>query len=409
MGRKKTSEKVEDAILDEGDDIKTLDDIIAQFEKSGKKTKTFDQDEFFDATSYLDLTDDYYQKVIDHFKDIGYEITSLDDGDEDLDDLEFDEADMEKGVVDIDDDDYNEVSEEEEADANIDIDRFTMETSDTKINDSVKQYFKDMGKVPLLKGSEEQELAKRILEGDKAAKDKLITANLRLVVSIAKHYLGRGMQFLDLIEEGNLGLMKAVDKFDYTKNYKFSTYATWWIRQSITRAIADQARTIRIPVHMVETINKITRVQRYLVQKLGRDPTPEEISEEMGGSLTPDKIREIQLIALEPISAETPIGEDEDTRLIEFLRDTTELSPTDYASEIGVTEVLYEVMSDLTDREERVLRLRYGLDDNRPRTLEEVGKEFGVTRERLRQIEAKAIRKLRHPSRKNKLDDNHYN
>ena len=254
----------------------------------------------------------------------------------------------------------------------------------------------------------EQELAKRILQGDLEAKNQLITANLRLVVSIAKHYIGRGMLFLDLIEEGNLGLIKAVEKFDYTKNFKFSTYATWWIRQAITRAIADQARTIRIPVHMVETINKITRVQRQLVQKLGREPTAEEISEELNGSMTPDRIREIQRIALEPVSLESPIGEEDDSHLGDFVEDKESVSPTEYTTQSMIRSALYDVMSDLTDREEKVLRLRYGIGDGKPRTLEEVGKEFGVTRERIRQIEAKAIRKLRHPTRQKKLDDYRY-
>ena len=259
----------------------------------------------------------------------------------------------------------------------------------------------------LLKPKEETELAKRIAAGDKKAKDQLINANLRLVVSIAKHYIGRGMQFLDLISEGNLGLIKAVEKFDYKKGFKFSTYATWWIRQAITRAIADQARTIRIPVHMVETINKITRVQRQLVQELGREPTAEEISKKMDGTISPDRIREITTLALEPVSLESPIGEEDDSHLGDFVEDKESVSPTEYTRKSMNRDALFSVMNDLTDREERVLRLRYGLDDNRPRTLEEVGKEFGVTRERIRQIEAKAIRKLRHPTRTKKLDDLH--
>ena len=276
---------------------------------------------------------------------------------------------------------------------------------DVRVNDSVKMYLKEIGKYELLKPEEEPILAQRILENDEEAKTRLINANLRLVVNIAKHYVGRGMQFLDLIQEGNLGLMKAVDKFDYTKGYKFSTYATWWIRQAITRAIADQARTIRIPVHMVETINKMTRIQRQLVQDLGREPTAEEISEAMDGAFPPKRIREIQRIAMDPVSLETPIGEEDDSHLGDFIEDKESESPSDFTTKQLLKEELYTILKDLNDREERVIRLRYGLDDNRPRTLEEVGKEFGVTRERIRQIEAKAIRKLRHPIRAKKLGD----
>lgn len=271
------------------------------------------------------------------------------------------------------------------------------------IEDPVRMYLKEIGKVPLLSAEEEIELAKRMENGDQAAKKRLAEANLRLVVSIAKRYVGRGMLFLDLIQEGNLGLIKAVEKFDYTKGYKFSTYATWWIRQAITRAIADQARTIRIPVHMVETINKLIRVSRQLLQELGREPTPEEIAEEM--NMPVERVREILKISQEPVSLETPIGEEEDSHLGDFIQDDNVPVPADAAAFILLKEQLVEVLSTLTEREQKVLRLRFGLDDGRARTLEEVGKEFSVTRERIRQIEAKALRKLRHPSRSRKLKD----
>lgn len=271
------------------------------------------------------------------------------------------------------------------------------------VNDPVRLYLKEIGKVPLLTGDEEMTLAKRMEAGDDNAKKELAEANLRLVVSIAKRYVGRGMSFLDLIQEGNLGLIKAVEKFDYTKGFKFSTYATWWIRQAITRAIADQARTIRIPVHMVETINKLIRVSRQLLQEYGREPTPAEIGKEMG--FTEEKVREIQKIAQDPVSLETPIGEEEDSHLGDFIPDEDAPAPAEAASYALLKEQLIEVLNTLTEREEKVLRLRFGLDDGRARTLEEVGKEFNVTRERIRQIEAKALRKLRHPSRSKKLKD----
>ena len=274
---------------------------------------------------------------------------------------------------------------------------------DVAVDDPVKMYLKDIGKVPLLSADEEAVLAKRMLDGDEEAKQKLSEANLRLVVSIAKRYVGRGMLFLDLIQEGNLGLMKAVEKFDYTKGFKFSTYATWWIRQAITRAIADQARTIRIPVHMVETINRQVRAQRQLLQELGREPTPEEIAEVMG--ISPEKVVEIQKIAQDPVSLETPIGEEEDSHLVDFIEDTKTVAPSDVAAQTMLREKLIAALHKLTPREEKVIRLRYGLDDGRQRTLEEVGKEFNVTRERIRQIEAKALRKLRNPSKSKKLRD----
>ena len=272
-----------------------------------------------------------------------------------------------------------------------------------KVNDPVRMYLKEIGVVPLLTNEEEKELALAVAAGDMQAKQRLAEANLRLVVSIAKRYVGRGMQFLDLIQEGNMGLMKAVDKFDYSKGFKFSTYATWWIRQAITRAIADQARTIRIPVHMVETINKLVREQRNLLQELGQDPTPEQIAERM--DMTPDKVREILKIAQEPVSLETPIGEEDDSHLGDFIEDEVIENPVEYTTRVVLREQLNEVLDTLTDREENVLRLRFGLDDGKMRTLEDVGKVFNVTRERIRQIEAKALRKLRHPSRSKQLKD----
>ena len=278
-----------------------------------------------------------------------------------------------------------------------------LSTDQIAIDDPVKIYLKEIGRVPLLSPEEEIELAQRMSQGDPYAKKRLSEANLRLVVSIAKRYVGRGMQFLDLIQEGNLGLMKAVEKFDYRKGFKFSTYATWWIRQSITRAIADQARTIRIPVHMVETINKQVRATRQLLQKLGREPSPEEIAEFIGS--TPERVREIQKIAQDPVSLETPIGEEEDSHLGDFIEDSNAAAPAEVAEANMLREQLISVLSTLTPREEKVLRLRYGIDDSHPRTLEEVGKEFNVTRERIRQIEAKALRKLRHPNRIKKLKD----
>ena len=281
------------------------------------------------------------------------------------------------------------------------IDKLLM--SDISIDDPVKVYLKDIGKVPLLSMDEEIELAERMGNGDEEAKKRLSEANLRLVVSIAKRYVGRGMLFLDLIQEGNLGLMKAVEKFDYTKGFRFSTYATWWIRQAITRAIADQARTIRIPVHMVETINKLIRSTRLLIQTLGRDPTPEEIAKEMG--VSEERVCEIQRIALDPVSLETPIGEEEDSHLGDFIEDDKATAPQDMAAARLLKEQLLSILDTLSPREEMVLRLRYGIDDGHPRTLEEVGKIFGVTRERIRQIEAKALRKLRHPMRSKKLRD----
>ena len=339
-----------------------------------------------------------YQEISDHFADLHLEEEQMD---EILDALE-------KSGIDVlritDDDDIPDeellLSDEDEVDMeNLD---FCIPDG-ISIEDPVRMYLKEIGKVPLLSAEEEIELAKRMENGDQEAKKRLAEANLRLVVSIAKRYVGRGMLFLDLIQEGNLGLIKAVEKFDYRKGYKFSTYATWWIRQAITRAIADQARTIRIPVHMVETINKLIRVSRQLLQELGREPTPEEISEEMG--MPVDRVREILKISQEPVSLETPIGEEEDSHLGDFIQDDNVPVPAEAASFTLLREQLVEVLGTLTEREQKVLRLRFGLDDGRARTLEEVGKEFNVTRERIRQIEAKALRKLRHPSRSRKLKD----
>ena len=298
-------------------------------------------------------------------------------------------------IPELEESDDFEITEDELADLSV--------PDSVSIDDPVRMYLKEIGKVPLLSGQEEAELAQKMSEGDMDAKHRLAEANLRLVVSIAKRYVGRGMLFLDLIQEGNLGLIKAVDKFDYTKGYKFSTYATWWIRQAITRAIADQARTIRIPVHMVETINKFIRVTRQLVQELGRDPLPEEVAKELNMPI--DKVGEIMKIAQEPVSLETPIGEEEDSCLEDFIQDNITPAPQDAATFRLLKEQLVDVLSTLTPREEKVLRLRFGLDNGRARTLEEVGKEFNVTRERIRQIEAKALRKLRHPSRSKKLKD----
>ena len=338
-----------------------------------------------------------YQEISEFFKDMELD---ADEFEKILDFLETNNIDVLRIMDDDDIDDDIILDDEDE----VEVEKIDLSVPDgVSIEDPVRMYLKEIGKVPLLSAEEEIELAKRMELGDQEAKKRLAEANLRLVVSIAKRYVGRGMLFLDLIQEGNLGLIKAVEKFDYRKGYKFSTYATWWIRQAITRAIADQARTIRIPVHMVETINKLIRVSRQLLQELGREPTPEEIAKEM--DMPVERVREILKISQEPVSLETPIGEEEDSHLGDFIQDDNVPVPADAAAFTLLKEQLVEVLSTLTDREQKVLRLRFGLDDGRARTLEEVGKEFNVTRERIRQIEAKALRKLRHPSRSRKLKD----
>ena len=355
-------------------------------ELAKKKKNVLEYQEINDFFKDFPLDPEHLDKVFDFLEANGIDVLRIQDND--MDDL-----------IIGDDDDLN-LSEEDEVDMeNIDL----SVPEGVSIEDPVRMYLKEIGKVPLLSAEEEITLAKRMENGDESAKKRLAEANLRLVVSIAKRYVGRGMLFLDLIQEGNLGLIKAVEKFDYRKGYKFSTYATWWIRQAITRAIADQARTIRIPVHMVETINKLIRVSRQLLQELGREPQPEEIAKEMNMSV--DRVREILKISQEPVSLETPIGEEEDSHLGDFIQDDNVPVPADAAAFTLLKEQLVEVLGTLTEREQKVLRLRFGLDDGRARTLEEVGKEFNVTRERIRQIEAKALRKLRHPSRSRKLKD----
>ena len=388
----------------------TLEGVRKELEKNAKKSGNFlSYEEIVEAVSPLDLSDKELENLVTYFKNKKIEVV-VENSDDEEDFENISDIDLEKFNEVVDDDDIfldeDLLKTEEEALKDIDTDNIVV-TGDVKLNDSVKMYLREIGKVPLLTKERELYLSNRILQGDQQAKNELVQSNLRLVVSIAKRYLGRGMLFLDLIQEGNLGLIKASEKFDPDKGFKFSTYATWWIRQAITRAIADQARTIRIPVHMVETINKMTRVQRQLVQKLGREPTCDEVAKEMGSGMTGDRVREIQKLSLEPLSMEKPIGEEEDSHVGDFVEDKDTLSPDDYASNELLKDELYSIMKDLTDREERVLRLRYGLDDGRPCTLEEVGREFGVTRERIRQIEAKALRKLRHPTRARRLGDYH--
>jgi len=374
------------------EETSTFEECLEKLVKDAEEKKNFI--EYNEIEKYfpgMDLNAEKLEQITDFLNDKGIDVLRTDLTDDSI------LMDFEDGLK-----SFDELDDEDLEDIEIDLDLSDLENN-INIEDHVRMYLKEIGKVPLLTSDEEIELAKRMEEGDESAKSRLAEANLRLVVSIAKRYVGRGMQLLDLIQEGNLGLMKAVKKFDYKKGYKFSTYATWWIRQAITRAIADQARTIRIPVHMVETINKLLRVSRQLLQELGREPTNEEIAERMDIPVT--RVREIMKISQDPISLETPIGEEEDSHLGDFIKDENITSPADAAAFVLLKEQLNEVLGTLTDREQEVLRLRFGLEDGRTRTLEEVGKEFNVTRERIRQIEAKALRKLRHPSRSRKLKD----
>ena len=371
------------------ENIAKFGEKLKQLVAHGKKNKSIlELQEINDFFSDMELDAEQMEKVYEYLEASHIDVLRVSgdgDGIEELDDVD------DSDIVLTDEDD-------------VDMEKIDLSVPDgISIEDPVRMYLKEIGKVPLLSADEEVELAKRMAEGDEDAKKRLAEANLRLVVSIAKRYVGRGMLFLDLIQEGNLGLIKAVEKFDYHKGFKFSTYATWWIRQAITRAIADQARTIRIPVHMVETINKLIRVSRQLLQELGREPTPEEIAAEL--DMPVERVREILKISQEPVSLETPIGEEEDSHLGDFIQDDNVPVPAEAAAQTLLKEQLDEVLDTLTEREQKVLRLRFGMDDGRARTLEEVGKEFDVTRERIRQIEAKALRKLRHPSRSRKLRD----
>ena len=380
---------------------KTLDELKLEFKQQYEANKKLLQADVLEAIEHLVMSDTEMDDLYDWFSKENIVISEDDD-------VDFSEADVDAGADDVDLVDDSLMDDDEDGEkSELDLKIFQMNYADipsVKINDPVKMYLKEIGRVPLLNPEDEPEIARRIKAGDEEAKNVLISSNLRLVVSIAKKYVGRGLLFLDLIQEGNMGLVKAVEKFDYTKGFKFSTYATWWIRQAITRAIADQARTIRIPVHMVETINKLTRIQRQLVQDLGREPSAEEIAEKMG-NISPEKVREIQKIALEPVSLETPIGEEDDSHLGDFIEDKEATSPDEYANNQLLKDEINNVLKGLTEREEKVLRLRFGLLDGRTRTLEEVGKEFNVTRERIRQIEAKALRKLKHPTRSKRLRD----
>ncbi len=367
--------------MDENPRAKIAERLKELLNIAKKKKNVLEYQEIRDFFTELDLEEEQFDQIIETLEQNHVDVLRITEGDDV----------SEEEII---------LTEEDE----VDVENIDLSVPDgVSIEDPVRMYLKEIGKVPLLNAEEEIDLAKKMEMGDAEAKKRLAEANLRLVVSIAKRYVGRGMLFLDLIQEGNMGLIKAVEKFDYRKGYKFSTYATWWIRQAITRAIADQARTIRIPVHMVETINKLIRVSRQLLQELGREPTPEEIAEEM--NMPEERVREILKISQEPVSLETPIGEEEDSHLGDFIQDDNVPVPSDAAAFTLLKEQLVEVLGTLTEREQKVLRLRFGLDDGRARTLEEVGKEFNVTRERIRQIEAKALRKLRHPSRSRKLKD----
>lgn len=402
MGRKKKvqeiqAEKIQDLTANVRDYLNIEGDITSEhileylkheISEKIKNDPNFNTDKLSDYLDQYDLSDDDNSALLDYF------YPQLENKEEQS--QEINEENIEE--------DFDNTEKEEEA-FNPELELYNYD-EDVKFQDNVKQYLRDIGKYPVLKNREEEiVLAQRILKGDKAAKDKLIMSNTKLVVSIAKKYVNHGMAFLDLIQEGNLGLMKAVDKFDYTRGFKFSTYATWWIRQSITRALADQSRTIRIPVHMVDNINTINKTKRTLVQRLNRDPTLKEIAEEMDNKFSPEKIQEILNYALDPVSLEKPVGEEDDSHVSDFIEDKDNMSPSDYADEAEKNAALDSILKELTDREERVIRLRYGIPNGTPYTLEEVGKEFGVTRERIRQIEAKALKKLKHPTRAKALKD----
>ena len=402
MGRKKKvqeiqAEKIQDLTANVRDYLNIEGDITSEhileylkheISEKIKNDPNFNTDKLSNFLDQYDLSDDDNSALLDYFYP---QLENMEEQSQEINEENIEE-------------DFDNTEKEEEA-FNPELELYNYD-EDVKFQDNVKQYLRDIGKYPVLKNREEEiVLAQRILKGDKAAKDKLIMSNTKLVVSIAKKYVNHGMAFLDLIQEGNLGLMKAVDKFDYTRGFKFSTYATWWIRQSITRALADQSRTIRIPVHMVDNINTINKTKRTLIQRLNRDPTLKEIAEEMDNKFSPEKIQEILNYALDPVSLEKPVGEEDDSHVSDFIEDKDNMSPSDYADEAEKNAALDSILKELTDREERVIRLRYGIPNGTPYTLEEVGKEFGVTRERIRQIEAKALKKLKHPTRAKALKD----